>query len=561
MGGEGRHVELSSFTTNLPRSCSITKYRGILSSGETILALKYPPALVALTQRARDRFDINKRRATIAASSSGAAFQEKGRFPRREGTMSTEAPGFSWTKIAWVVLFPLAILAPPAASGIDDKCLTGTAPVVAADASQIRAARILVDTACNCSTFDGSRGRKRGNYRRCAASVIRAQIDAGTLRSRCYSTVKKYYAKATCGTLPELHAQPCVQRSLTNGKLKCVVRSTTRRDGTTPTNSCTDRPGRVTRMSCPAYTHCIDAADTDGNLIIAAPGDTGSCAPLPTPTPTACTVDPSAGADLEENRAKWVAAGIDTYDIDYQRSCACSPPNDVTVLVTNGGITSVVDSGTGEEVVNPPTGAYGFNSVDGLFDVIATAIAECAASLDVQYDPELGYPTSVDIDFIGGTVGDEVELHVNDLHVAAIATFPIAVGACLFDPQCMDQSCMPSVSAAPSPESNVAWTGFFEAASTAQLLSYFPPECAGGGITPRVRVGDVIHLVNGQSVPLLSAVECIVATGQTIFTVPVIPCDPAAQSNTVVDSVKIQIDDVVTSGTPKGISFHALYEN
>ena len=37
------------------------------------------------------------------------------------------------------------------------------------------------------------------------------------------------------------------------------------------------------RVACPTYSTCIDAADTDGNLIIAAPGDSGLCEPTASP--------------------------------------------------------------------------------------------------------------------------------------------------------------------------------------------------------------------------------------------------------------------------------------
>lgn len=520
------------------------------------------------------------------------------------------------TNVAGVLLLPLALFCASAAPALDDSCLTGTAPVVVDDAGQIRAVRALIDAACICSSFDGTADRTRRDYLRCAAAVIESQVDAGALRPRCKRTVRQYYARSTCGRLPNLHAQTCVQRSVRTGRVKCTVRPTTRRDGTTPTDSCVDRPGQATRVACPAHTHCIDAADTDGNLIIAAPGDTGLCATLPmpthtaslpatetstptapdtatmtptpadtvtttpteastattTPTPsaagtiaptataTACMEWPSIALDLQTNRAKWAAARIATYDLDYQRTCSCPAPGDVEILVTDGAITSVLDSSTGQEIVDPPAGANGFNSVDGLFDVIAAAIDGCVVGLSVDYDPELGYPTSVFIDFGGGT-GDEVLIRINDLRRAGVATFPFALGECHFDPQCMDQSCMPSLSYIPSPETDTYWSSFFQAAANSNINDYFPAAC-GGGLTQRLGVGDTINLGNGQVAPLLLAVECTIADGQTIFTVPLVSCElgefPAAAA--VTGFAKIQIDSVVTVGLPKGVFLHGIWE-
>lgn len=610
--------------------------------------------------------------------------------------------------ITRALVFPLVMLAAATAAALDDNCLTGTAPVVANDAAQIRAVRALVDAACACSSFDGSRGRTRGDYVRCAADIISAQVDAAGLRSRCKRTVKTYYSKSTCGRFPNLHTQPCVQRSLRSGKVKCVVRPTTKSDGTTPSSSCTDRPGTATRVTCPTHTHCIDAADTDANLSIAAPGDTGSCAESPTPTstavatatttptaadtatptstpvntatstpvdsatstpadtatptavdtatptstpvdtatstpadtatstpantatttatpadtatrtstpvatatrtltrtgtatmtstpantatttptpadtatttatrtatptatttntptqtPTICAELSAAAVELEANRAKWAAARIGTYDIDYHHTCDCPAPADATVLVTDGSIISVRDSSSGQEVPDPPTGATGFNSVDGLFDVIAGALHECVPGLYVEYDPQLGYPALTYIDPIAGSVGDEILIRIDAITPAAVATFPLALGECHFDPECMDQSCMPSLSYIPSPGTDTHWSAFFQSASNPHIADYFHVPC-GGGESQRLAIGDMINLANGQSSPLLNAVQCLVLNGHTTFTIPLVPCGLTQSPAAVVGFARIEIDSVVVAGAPKGILLHGLWED
>jgi hypothetical protein len=170
-----------------------------------------------------------------------------------------------------VMLFPVA-----ASSIGNESCLSGTATEVTNDASQITVVRAAVDAACPCSSFDGSSGKTHKDYVRCASTAINGQADAGNLRVRCKQTVKRYYARSTCGRNPLLHVEPCVQTNLRTGKITCTIRPTTRLDGVTPTALCRDYSA-TTRVSCPTKTHCIDAADTDGNLLIAAPGDSGSC--------------------------------------------------------------------------------------------------------------------------------------------------------------------------------------------------------------------------------------------------------------------------------------------
>jgi hypothetical protein len=173
------------------------------------------------------------------------------------------------------MLCAAAAIAKPA-----ETCLTGTAADVSNDPSQIRAVRALVDAGCDCSIFDGSKGHTHGDYVRCAWKVIRAQVPGG-LRARCARTVKKFYAQSVCGTNPNLHKEPCIQTLRKTGKIKCVIKASTKKDGATPTNACSDT-ANSSSVACPAYTLCIDAADTSGDLIIAAPGDDGMCVPTPT---------------------------------------------------------------------------------------------------------------------------------------------------------------------------------------------------------------------------------------------------------------------------------------
>jgi hypothetical protein len=116
---------------------------------------------------------------------------------------------------------------------------------------------------------------------------VAAAVDAGTLRSACVRPVREMYTSSTCGTDPAVQEAPCVTR-WDSGKVTCSVKPTLRRDGS-PTRRCEDRPRRV-RASCAAWTSCIDAADGNHDLLLAGPGDSGTCNPsdpTPTPTPTA----------------------------------------------------------------------------------------------------------------------------------------------------------------------------------------------------------------------------------------------------------------------------------
>ena len=155
-------------------------------------------------------------------------------------------------------------------------CLTGNDPAVAGDAANINAVRALVNSACVCASFDGSKGKTHGAYVKCAADIINAQVDVpGALRPQCKGTVTKIYAQSTCGSNPALHKVACIKKGTQSGKVSCAIKPTTKKDGT-PNDTCV--AGKTsTAVACHGLTHCLNAADTNGDLIIAAPADTGEC--------------------------------------------------------------------------------------------------------------------------------------------------------------------------------------------------------------------------------------------------------------------------------------------
>ena len=185
-------------------------------------------------------------------------------------------------------------------------CLIGTDPSVVNDSAQIRAVRSLIDAACVCADFDGTAGKTHGDYVRCAVGIINAEaaVVPGNLRSQCKGTVKRMVALSSCGRDPALHVVPCLRTVTVPDKLRCSIRPTTKRDGT-PKNSCVDGAAS-TAVECPAITHCIDAADTNGDLVIGKPGDTGECAV------NECIPDPCLNGGT-------CVDGIDQY------TCECAP--------------------------------------------------------------------------------------------------------------------------------------------------------------------------------------------------------------------------------------------
>jgi para-nitrobenzyl esterase len=120
--------------------------------------------------------------------------------------------------------------------------------------------------------------------------------------------------------------------------------------------------------------------------------------------------------ELEANRSKWASAGISSYRIRYRRGCFCAPPARVDIFVTDGQVVSIRDPESGEEV-DPQTGPFGYNTIDGVFTLLADAIRRRAESFSVTYDPQLGYPLSVALDYEEGIADDELSIAIEEIQV------------------------------------------------------------------------------------------------------------------------------------------------
>jgi hypothetical protein len=112
--------------------------------------------------------------------------------------------------------------------------------------------------------------------------------------------------------------------------------------------------------------------------------------------------------ELAAQRAKWARSGFTFYQLTLRRSCFCGPGAAGTVLV------NVFDRVplewhyflTGEPVsedLQPH-----FPGVDGLFDFIEEAIGRGAESIVVRFDPDLGLPQEIFVDYRFAVADEEV---------------------------------------------------------------------------------------------------------------------------------------------------------
>ena len=115
-----------------------------------------------------------------------------------------------------------------------------------------------------------------------------------------------------------------------------------------------------------------------------------------------------------EARERWRAQGIDSYEFVLRRLCFCGGGIEpATVVVRNGMRISVTVVATGEPV--PAPFAEYYPTVEGLFGFIEDAIDRRAHSITAVYDAQMGFPTSIRVDYDENTIDEEMAFEASSL--------------------------------------------------------------------------------------------------------------------------------------------------
>jgi hypothetical protein len=119
---------------------------------------------------------------------------------------------------------------------------------------------------------------------------------------------------------------------------------------------------------------------------------------------------------LERHRALWLAAGISSYRYSLERSCFCQRESlGPVVIEVRRGEVETRRYATGAPV--DPQFAEIFTTIPGLFDLIESALDLPAAAVSVRYHRVLGYPQSIQIDWLAGAADDEVSYRITGFTV------------------------------------------------------------------------------------------------------------------------------------------------
>jgi len=149
-------------------------------------------------------------------------------------------------RIRDLLLILAAAVGGATAGAAAQECLSGDA---LADQRALATLRADSEAACPYATYDGTPGRHRGDYRRCAAAVLDAALGGGRLRGECRKTALRGIKGATCGgdrvACGRVHTGPA------STPLSCRVK---------PAAACRDRAAFRAAV-CTPETHCDEAVD------------------------------------------------------------------------------------------------------------------------------------------------------------------------------------------------------------------------------------------------------------------------------------------------------------
>ncbi len=126
----------------------------------------------------------------------------------------------------------------------------------------------------------------------------------------------------------------------------------------------------------------------------------------------------TAEQQLDAARARWEAADVQSYRYAYQRFCVCynGEPPEVVVTVNDGRVVQAF-SRHEDSAMEIPAGDGRLDlywTIDELFDRLAAAYAR-AATVEVEYEPVLGYPLRLFIDDFADFTGEETDLRLTSL--------------------------------------------------------------------------------------------------------------------------------------------------
>lgn len=115
--------------------------------------------------------------------------------------------------------------------------------------------------------------------------------------------------------------------------------------------------------------------------------------------------------ELNENRAKWEAADINSYVFESSQAYFIVE-EPIVVTVTNDVVTSAFFTPSG--VMVSAERLASMRTIDGHFDIVQNAIDEDAVFLNVSYDDTFGFPADIAVDYREEVADDEISYFIRN---------------------------------------------------------------------------------------------------------------------------------------------------
>lgn len=126
------------------------------------------------------------------------------------------------------------------------------------------------------------------------------------------------------------------------------------------------------------------------------------------------SLSPVSGRDdLQANRARWRARGPNGYIVSLTTLCFCVETRPLRVTVIRDSVMSATTLDGGQPIAD----VRWIPTIEKLFDFIQRAIDEPAFHLEVEYDPQLGFPRKIVYDMAAEIADDEVTYLVGDVQL------------------------------------------------------------------------------------------------------------------------------------------------
>jgi len=177
------------------------------------------------------------------------------------------------------------------------------------------------------------------------------------------------------------------------------------------------------------YAVALPASSTSGNSVEGTPTPTATppdASPTPssspTPLPSPSPISTVSASELQAQRVKWTAAGIDSYRYVVRLYCFCGFPQPYTITVRNGATESLVDE-KGQSVTDYPSLAK-LTTVEGLFAEVEFLTIASYYSADVVYDATYGFPSEISYDTAAWIADDELTVRVSDFKILQPESLP-----------------------------------------------------------------------------------------------------------------------------------------